>query len=299
AGPTHRFVKAQPFGSFNAGISVTEQGETISQKYANRISAVYNLELFMAGVAGIVIRQKNLGETPHAFDPVMEMLSEKSNRSYRALIESEGFLEFFREATPIDIIESTRIGSRPSRRSGKTSLEDLRAIPWVFSWNQARFALSGWYGVGSALEHLHKTSPDKFEELRTDGFGWPPLRSVISNADTSLSAADPAMMRRYASLVRDSSLRKRMLDMIETEYLKTKTFIDRLFAGQLESQRASVQRFVSLRNEGLGMLHMHQIRLLEEWRGLVAEGRQEKADSLLPELFLTVNAISGALRTTG
>jgi phosphoenolpyruvate carboxylase len=299
AGPTHRFVKAQPFGSFNAGISVTEQGETISQKYANRISAVYNLELFMAGVTGVVLRQKNTGKTPHAFDPVMDMLSEKSNRAYRTLIETDGFLEFFREATPIDIIESTRIGSRPSRRSGKTSLEDLRAIPWVFSWNQARFALSGWYGVGSALEHLYETSPDTFKLLRTDGFAWPPLRYIISNADTSLSAADPAIMRRYASLVVNSSIRERLLGMIETEYLKTKSFIDRLFAEPLESQRASVLRFVSLRNEGLGMLHLHQIKLLKDWRMLIAEGRQENADKLLPELFLTVNAISGALRTTG
>ncbi len=299
AGPTHRFLKAQPFGALQTGIALTEQGETIAQKYANRISAVYNLELFAAGVAGVTIRQKNQVKTPHALEPFMDLLSKKSNEAYSSLIESEGFLEFFREATPIDIIESTRIGSRPSRRSGKASLEDLRAIPWVFSWNQARFALSGWYGVGSALGHLCETLPDAFEELRREGFSWHPLRYIISNADTSISAADPEIMRRYSTLVRDNTIREKILGMIETEYLKTKTYIDMLFAAPLESQRQSVQRFVSLRREGLDVLHLHQIRLLSDWRGLLARGEKEKAETLLPELFLTVNAISGALRTTG
>lgn len=299
AGPTHRFVKAQPFGSFDAGISVTEQGETIAQKYANRISAVYNLELFTAGVAGMMIRQKKQVKTAHALETLMDILSEQSNRAYRALIETEGFDEFFREATPIDIIESSRIGSRPSRRSGKTSIEDLRAIPWVFSWNLARFALSGWYGVGSALEHLLDTDPPAFEMLRLEGFAWPPLRHVISNADTSAASANPEIMRQYASLVGDRSVRERILGMIETEYMKTKTSIDRLFGEPLENQRKSVRRFVSMREKGLDMLHIHQIRLLKDWRTLLGEGMQEKADAMLPELFLTVNAISGALRTTG
>ncbi|MEI6691290.1 MAG: phosphoenolpyruvate carboxylase [Chlorobium sp.] len=299
AGPTHRFIRAQPHGSFNAGMSFTEQGETIAQKYANRISAVYNLELFMAGATEALIRQRNNEKRAHPLEPVMDMLSEISNQTYRNLINTEGFLTFFLQATPIDIIESTRIGSRPSRRSGKTSLEDLRAIPWVFSWNQARFSLSGWYGVGSALEYLQKNSPETFEEIRARSHAWPPLRYIISNADTSLASADLFIMRQYASLVNDSDTRERIFSLIEEEYHRTKIQIELLFGEHLETQRLNVNKFIALRREGLNMLHHQQIKLLKQWRILQYSAKQTESDSLLMELFLTVNAISGGLRTTG
>lgn len=299
AGPTHRFIKAQPHGSFHAGMCFTEQGETIAQKYANRISAVYNLELFIAGTAGAVIRQRKREKAEHPLEAQMDLLSEKSHLAYRQLIEAEGFLTFFREATPIDIIESTRIGSRPSRRSGKASLADLRAIPWVFSWNQARFSLSGWYGVGSALEALQSIDPGVFDEIRLRGHAWPPLRYIVSNADTSIASADPGIMREYASLVTDSVVRERILGMIEAEYRRTKTCIETLFARPLETQRLNVNRFIAPRREGLATLHQRQITLLKRWRELRRCGMHEEADAMLPELFLTVNAISGGLRTTG
>ena len=299
AGPTHRFVKAQPYGSFNAGMCFTEQGETIAQKYANRISAVYNLELFMAGVTSAMARQRKSEKTAHPLEPVMDILTEKSNHAYRELIEAEGFLTFFREATPIDIIESSRIGSRPSRRSGQTSLKDLRAIPWVFSWNQARFSLSGWYGVGSALEHLHTTNPDAFDEIRFRSHAWPPLRYIISNADTSMASADLQIMHQYAELVNDTAIRERILSMIEAEYHRTKKYIELLFAGPLEIQRMNVNKFIAPRREGLDMLHQQQIKLLKEWRSLKDSAKPTESENLLLELFLTVNAISGGLRTTG
>jgi len=299
AGPTHRFIMAQPFGSFKAGICVTEQGETIAQKYANRITAVYNLELFMAGAAGALIKQHVGEHRPHPLEPVMDLLSEKSRQAYRELIHADGFLTFFREATPIDLIESSRIGSRPSRRSGKTSLDDLRAIPWVFSWNQARFSLSGWYGVGSALEYLHENTPETFEEIRNRSYAWPPIRYIISNADTSLAAADLQIMRQYASLVNDESIRERILGMIEAEYQRTKKFIELLFSKPLATQRINVNKFIAPRREGLEMLHLQQIKLLRQWRELQQAGKTEESENLLVELFLTVNAISGGLRTTG
>ena len=299
AGPTHRFIRAQPWGSFNAGMCFTEQGETIAQKYANRISAVFNLELFMAGAAEVLIRQRQGEKKAHPLEPIMDILSDKSNQAYRKLINADGFLTFFREATPIDIIESTRIGSRPSRRSGKTSLDDLRAIPWVFSWNQARFSLSGWYGVGSALEYLEQSAPEIFEEIRNLSHVWPPLRYIISNADTSLASADLNIMRDYASLVSDRKIRENIFGVIEAEYHRTKKYIEILFAGPLEIQRLNVNKFIALRKEGLDMLHQQQIKLLKQWRELQYSSKQEESDTLLLELFLTVNAISGGLRTTG
>ncbi len=299
AGPTHRFVKAQPYGSINRGLCFTEQGETIAQKYANRISAVYNLELFMATVTGAMAKERKSPKRAHPLEPVMDILAQKSNLAYRELIEAEGFLTFFREATPIDVIESSRIGSRPSRRSGQKSLKDLRAIPWVFSWNQARFSLSGWYGVGSALEHLHTTNPEAFDEIRFRSHAWPPLRYIISNADTSMASADLLVMRQYAELVNDSAIRERILGMIEAEYKRTKKQIELLFAEPLEIQRMNVNKFIAPRREGLEMLHQQQIKLLKEWRTLKESAMQSEADRLLLELFLTVNAISGGLRTTG
>ncbi len=228
-----------------------------------------------------------------------DILSDKSNQAYRELIGAEGFFTFFREATPIDIIESTRIGSRPARRSGKTSLDDLRAIPRVFSWNQARFSISGWYGVGSALEYLQTSAPKTFEEIRTRSYAWPPIRYIISNADTSLASANLHIMRQYASLVSDIDIRERILGLIEAEYHRTKTVIDLLFAKPLEAQRLNVNKFIALRQEGLDRLHLQQIKLLRQWRELQHSGKKEESEKLLMELFLTVNAISGGLRTTG
>ncbi len=299
AGPTHRFIKAQPRGSFNAGVCFTEQGETIAQKYANRISAVYNLELFMAGVTGACIRQQEERPPAHPLEHSMDMLSDTSYLAYRKLIGGTGFLTFFRQATPIDIIEAARIGSRPARRSGQASIEDLRAIPWVFSWNQARFFLSGWYGVGSALQQLKESSPASFEEILNRSHAWAPLRYIISNADTSLAAVDLEIARQYAELVSDDTIRTTYLQMIEAEYHLTKSLIDELFSVPLKTQRLNVDRFIIQRREGLDLLHHRQISMLKEWRAAMKEGKEEDAHRMLPELFLTVNAISGGLRTTG
>jgi len=299
AGPTHRFIRAQPHGALDAGLRVTEQGETIAQKYANRISAAYNLELFLAGVAEARLAHRRKGYQPHALESTMDFLAQSSNKAYRKLIETPGLLDFFRQATPIDIIESSRIGSRPSRRTGRPSLEDLRAIPWVFSWNQARFAISGWYGAGSALEELRATEPEAFDLMRGSDFSWAPLNYIVSNVATSIASVDPWIMQQYASLVEDDLLRDNLLGMITAEYLRTMRLLELLYGGPLKEKLFNVFRFIETRQEGLGMLHRLQIDLLRNWRQLTASGNQEQADALLPELLLTVNAISGGLRSTG
>ncbi len=299
AGPTHRFIQAQPHGALDAGLRVTEQGETIAQKYANRISAVYNLELFLAGAAEARLTHRHNGKLAHPLERVMDFLADRSNLAYRKLIETPGMLEFFRQATPIDIIESSRIGSRPSRRTGNPSLEDLRAIPWVFSWNQARFAISGWYGAGSALEALRVERPDDFEIVRSGDFFLAPFSYIVSNVATSIATVDPWVMQQYALLVHDEAVRAELLGMINAEYLRTRRLLEMLYDGPLEQKLVNVFRFIGMREEGLGMLHGLQIDLLKRWRKLKAEGNALEADALLPELLLTVNAISGGLRTTG
>jgi phosphoenolpyruvate carboxylase len=299
AGPTHRFIRAQPHGSLDAGLRVTEQGETIAQKYANRISAAYNLELFLAGVAEARLDHRKEGYRPNPLEQVMDRLSKSSNKAYRQLIEAEGLLDFFRQATPIDVIESSRIGSRPSRRTGRQSLDDLRAIPWVFSWNQARFAISGWYGAGSALEELRATDPETFDLVRDSDFSWAPFHYIINNVATSILSADPWVMEQYAALVDDRMIRENLLGMIQAEYLRTMRLLELIYGGPLREKHFNVYRFVETRQEGLGMLHRLQIDLLKNWRAATAKGEQDQADALLTELLLTVNAISGGLRTTG
>ena len=299
AGPTHRFIRAQPHGSLDAGLRVTEQGETIAQKYANKISAAYNLELFLAGVAEARLAHRRKGYRQHALESTMDFLARSSNKAYRKLIETPGMLDFFRQATPIDIIESSRIGSRPSRRTGRQSLEDLRAIPWVFSWNQARFAISGWYGAGSALEELRATEPEAFDLMRSSDFSWAPFQYIVSNVATSILSVDPWIMQQYSSLVEDDGVRDNLLGMITAEYLRTMRLLELIYGGPLKEKLFNVYRFIETREEGLGMLHRLQIDLLGNWRKLLASGNQEQADALLPELLLTVNAISGGLRSTG
>ena len=139
AGPTHRFLEALPPGSLGGAIRLTEQGESIAQKYGNPGTARYNLELLLAGVTATSWHHRKQPAFPEALIPLMDRLAAASGQEYRSLLETEGFLTFHRQATPLDVLENTRIGSRPSRRTGKASLADLRAIPWVFSWTQARF----------------------------------------------------------------------------------------------------------------------------------------------------------------
>src|SRR5690606_38414855 len=138
---------------------------------------------------------------PEAMEPTMAFLAESSRSKYRRLLEDPDFIEYYRQATPIDALEVSRIGSRPSRRSGKMTLDDLRAIPWVFSWTQARFYLPGWYGVGSALEELLQQQPDAFAFLEKHYAEWPFLRYVLFNIETGLTSASEQLIRSYSGLV--------------------------------------------------------------------------------------------------
>jgi phosphoenolpyruvate carboxylase len=291
SGPTGRFIRFLPAGSLGGDLRLTEQGETIAQKYANRISAVYHLELLVAGVTGATLDrrtqpgQQQLGET-------LLQLADWSRAAYSELVQTPGFLTFFRQATPIDVIEQNRIGSRPSRRSGQPSLADLRAIPWVFSWSQSRFYLSGWFGVGSAFERLQQEQPEAFESVRQHLLEWAPLHYALANAATSVMMASPEIMQLYAGLVEDSQLKGRLWQPILQEYERTRIWLERLYGGRLESKRASQGRLIERRQGALRLLHHLQVELLQEWRAGADDDR-------LRRLFLTVNAIAAGLRTTG
>ena len=298
-GPEHRFVKAIHPSALNGDLRVTEQGEAIEQKYANRLTAVYNLELLFAGVARATMLDRHCPEPAHVLEPTMDWLAERSRQTYMRLRRSEGFLTFFRQATPIDVIEESRIGSRPSRRTGQPALDDLRAIPWVFGWSQARFFLPGWYGVGTALEALQTEHPDEFAELASHLYAWAPLHYALSNAATCVAAADHDVMRAYAALVEDDACRESILNLIVGEFNRTSLMLERVYRGTLAERRPNIHSTVHMRREPLRELHRQQIALLSEWRAALRFGQDAAAAALLPSLLLTVNAIASGLGATG
>jgi len=299
SGPTHRFLEALPPGSLHGVFRLTEQGETIAQKYANIGTASYNMELLVAGVTTTTLKHQRPEKADEQLMTTAQLLADFSKHEYQDLVRSDGLLEYWSQATPIDILERSTIGSRPSRRTGKRSLEDLRAIPWVFSWNQARHYLPGWFGIGTALERLRTDHPKEYETLRKRGVKWAFLRHVLYNAETSLVSADPELMAAYAELVKSKRVREKVYSRIHAEWQRTDREIDALFGAARAVRRPRMLKTVGLRASGLKHLHAHQIDLLRQWRRLEDQGKKRDADNLLPSLLLTVNAIASGLRTTG
>ena len=299
AGPTHRFIRSLPDGTLSGDLRLTEQGETIAQKYAHQPSAIYNLELFLAGATRKTLLDEHLEPEKHPLEETLVELSQSARDAYHDLLHTEGFVDFFRQATPIDAIEQSSIGSRPSRRSGQRTLADLRAIPWVFSWGQSRCYLSGWFGVGTALKQLEEKSPETFKLITEKMYGWSPLHYLMSNVATSVAAVDMNVAEQYAALVDDEALRTQFHSRIAAELELTRQMIERVYGGALDDKRPNVQRMIQLRSGGLQILHIQQIRLLRRWRSYHGMGEKSQADALLPQLLLTVNAIASGLGTTG
>jgi phosphoenolpyruvate carboxylase len=229
----------------------------------------------------------------------MDRLAAHSRDVYQGLLQGAGFLAFWSQATPIDAIESSHIGSRPVRRTGQRTLADLRAIPWVFSWSQSRFFLSGWYGVGSALADLQADGAPHFDALREHAFSWPPLRYMISSAAGSIGGADLDVMRLYATLVEDPGVRDCFMALIEAEFHRTQQMLEAIFGGPLAAQRPRTHAMLSLRREALLPLHRQQVELLRRWRALRAGPDTRAIDALESQLILTLNAIASGLGATG
>ncbi|HEX8985845.1 MAG TPA: phosphoenolpyruvate carboxylase [Bryobacteraceae bacterium] len=300
SGPTHVFLESLSPGTLTGELRVTEQGEVVSQKYANKLTAAQHLERLVAGVARWTLeRGSDSGREAHPAEAHFERLALTSRDAYRALINTEGFVEFFSGATPVDAIESSHIGSRPPRRTGHRTIKDLRAIPWVFSWSQARFNVPGWYGVGTAFERVREEDPAAFEVLRRAARDWPFLSYLLHNVEFSVEAADHGIMAEYAALVEDEDVRSRSLGLIFEEHERTRRALRELFGGNTAERRPRLVKAIALRREALLRLHREQIALLGEWRGALREGRTSDADRILPDLLVTVNAIAGGLKTTG
>ncbi len=301
AGPTHVFLESLAPRTLQGEMRVTEQGEVISQKYANRLTAATHLERLLAGVTSWSLmhsREPERRVSPELEDAVGRAAA-ISRHVYRELIEEPGFVEFFSQATPIDAIECSRIGSRPARRTGQRTIHDLRAIPWVFSWSQARFNLPGWYGIGGAFQSVRESDAAAWASLLRGARQWPFLSYLLHNVEFSVVAADEAIMAEYAALVEDAQLRTRILGRISAEYRRTCEIVDELLGGNRSRRRPRLIKAVAIRRHALLRLHREQIALLREWREALRSDRAGEAERILAPLLVTVNAIAGGLKTTG
>ena len=300
AGPTHWFLKSLPGSSQNGLIRITEQGETIERKYANKGNAGYNLELLLAGVTQrAVLAQNKPREIDARQSELFTHMAEESYRVFKDLTNHPSFIRFYEQATPIDVIELSKIGSRPSRRRGKRSLEDLRAIPWVFSWTQSRMHISSWYGVGSTLAKMKKEHPEMYAYLKELEKGEDFVRYVLTNVDTSLAATDEEVMRMYAGLVEDHKVKEDILGMLLDELALTREMMLDLLGSSIANRRVNHHYSTRLRAEALLPLHKEQVLLLGSWRKALKAGKTNEADELLKNLLRSVNAIANAMGTTG
>ncbi|MFZ4596016.1 MAG: phosphoenolpyruvate carboxylase, partial [Verrucomicrobiaceae bacterium] len=262
-------------------------------------SAVFNIELLMASAASTTGLHQTTAAPTDEGSAVLDKLADWSKDKYRSLLHAPGFMTFYRAATPIDALENARIGSRPSRRTGQATLDDLRAIPWVFSWTQSRFYLPGWFGSGTALTKLRDEDPQ--------GFGWlmdalprnPFLRYVLTNIESSIVSTNEHWMTAYASLVPDEAVRASFLETILAEYHRTKSILTEIFRGTFEARRPRLAFTLDIREQPLSVLHAQQIELLKTWRAHVHAGDTVAAESMISDLLVSVNALASGLRTTG
>jgi phosphoenolpyruvate carboxylase len=299
AGPTHRFLESLPNQTIRGDVRLTEQGETIAQKYANRSTATYNLELLLAGVTGITLLQRHIHEPVDDAASVVGELSEFSRNAYRALLAMEGFIDFFRSATPIDALELSSIGSRPSRRTGQRSLADLRAIPWVFSWTQSRYYLPGWFGIGTALHRLQSSNPQGFGQVVELRQSSPFLRFVLTNAETNLASAERSLMEKYATLCPPEERVMVVFRRILEEFDLAQSMLREVLGSDAATRRPRFTKTHQIRADALLALHTQQVTLLKDWRAALAAEDNKSAERLLVDLLVCINAIASGLRTTG
>ncbi len=318
-GPIYEAILGQPPGSVNGRIRITEQGEMLSFKYGLPAIALRNMELVVAGVAQSSIPCEKLVNAeipvhaPECWSEVMDRLSASAYTRYRRLIyDDPDFLRFFEQATPILELGWLNIGSRPVRRAQGRSLEELRAIPWVFAWMQSRYVLPSWYGVGGALEEYVSEEAGRLEELQQMYRTWPFLRAFLDNLQMTLSKADMHIAQQYTLLVDDEELRQRLSHEILQEYERTRRLLLKIVGGKaLLDSMPVLQRSIRLRNPYVDPLSYFQVMLLRRLRALggplmldefteqtASEQEQERA-RLTYAVLLTVNGIAAGLRNTG
>jgi len=300
-GPTHDAILSQPPQTVLGQIKFTEQGEVLSHKYGNAETANYELAMGITGLmkASIgLVREETVSYDE--FYPVMQQLSNLSEQYYRDLTDhTEGFFEYFYEATPVSELGLMNIGSRPShRRKGDMSKSSVRAIPWVFGWSQSRHMMPAWYGVGYALSQWLEQNPNSLKKLRDMNKQWPFFAAMMSNMQMSLFKCEMRTALEYSKLCQNQTLGKSIFAKIEKENKRT---IEQVLKIANTKNLLSTDQALSLsltrRDPYLDPLGYLQINLLKKYRDeTVAESKRKEWQS---GLLSSINAIAAGLRNTG
>lgn len=297
-GSSYRSLRAQPHAAHGGRLRITEQGEVISLKYSNPAIAQRNLEQLTSAVIAVQCLPENELEELPQWEAHAGRLAKLSLGHYQRLVyETPEFLDYFLQATPIDLIEHLRLGSRPSRRAATADIRQLRAIPWVFSWTQSRHLISAWYGVGSALKDFEAQTPQGLEQLRKMYRLWPFFRTLLDNAEVSLAKTDLDIASQYASLVESAAVRKKIFGFIEAEYTRSVEAILAINGRKelLEMQPVLAQS-IRLRNPYVDPLNYLQIRYLSLWR---KAGEAQRTEQLRRLLAITVKGVASGMKSTG
>jgi phosphoenolpyruvate carboxylase len=298
--PTGRAIAAQPAGSIQGRMRITEQGEVVSFKYANRGTAQYQIELLAASVVEHTLkseREQALAPTAE-FDEAMEALSGAAQAAYRLLVDHPDLLAYYTAASPLEEISLLNLGSRPARRFGARSLGDLRAIPWVFAWSQNRHFVPGWFGVGSGVLTFLQVRGQRGAALIQRMFDDSRLfRLIVDEVEKTLSYVDLAVAREYAALVPDPRVRDEIFGIIEDEYHRTVEALLRISGGTGLAERfPRFRRKLARRLPTINLISRQQIELLRRFR---ASGGDRTQEEQLSALLLSINCIATGFGATG
>jgi phosphoenolpyruvate carboxylase len=294
-GPSYDAILAQPPGTVNGQIRLTEQGEVIAAKYANAQIGRSQLELLVGATLEATLLSDRQA-APEAFLEAAEELSQSGMAAYRRMVyETPGFVDYFFGSTPISEIASLNIGSRPASRKPSRRIEDLRAIPWTFSWGQARIALPGWFGFGSAIEQfLKKEREERLQLLRRMNRDWPFFRVLLSNIDMILAKTDLAIARHYADLSPDHARAKEIFAEIEAEYDRAVKALEEITGETARlADNPTLVRSLKLRMPYIAPLNYLQIELIRRWRS----GKTD--DEIREGILMSINGVAAGLRNTG
>ncbi|MCL5028256.1 MAG: phosphoenolpyruvate carboxylase [Bacteroidetes bacterium] len=308
-GPVNQSILAQPKGTIEGKIKITEQGEMISSKYLIPEIAERSLEIMTSAVLYTSVSSKlNRGNNKtsislkedgfYTYNKIFEKISSNAFQTYRELVNHPEFYNYFRTATPIDIIEHIEIGSRPSSRASKKDLRFLRAIPWVFSWTQNRQTISGWYGFGSAINQCVENKDTSWAELKKMYDEWEFFQALVSNIEMVLLKTDMIIGKEYLSLFGGKNSGKIIFDMINKEYdLSCRTLLNITGEENLLDHDKSLQRSLLLRNPYIDPISFIQVKFIKLFRKKNLS--KAKKESLLLLLRSTVNGIAAGVRNTG
>ncbi|MBI3314067.1 MAG: phosphoenolpyruvate carboxylase [Candidatus Omnitrophica bacterium] len=297
-GPTNQAILAQPPGTVNGKIRITEQGEVVASKYASPWIAERNLELVITAVLAATVTDRTPSKKIPHWEKIMEELSGAAYESYRALVYRENdFLEYYTQSTPIHEISRLNIGSRPAKRRETLKLEDLRAIPWVFSWMQSRQTVPGWFGFGSAVNyHVERNAMTGLSDLRQMYQEWPFFRTIVDFMQMSMQKADMHIARHYADLVKDKKLREKYFSKVVKEFEDTQQAILAITQQKDILENTYVlQHSIKLRNPYVDPISYAQVILLKALR----DQPSRRLEELERAVFLSINGVAHGLKNTG